>query len=262
MDPLESKIIKLYDKEVSLQDIGRPLGLKTGEIVKIICKYKTGIVDKGQIISLFKQGIKMFPIAKQLNIPHFEVVRVLNGYRKKEKTYNKGKFGGYANKNKLDKEFVKFLSLNSILDVYAGDGKKYPKEITTTNDIDKKCKTAYHLDAIELLTNSAIEGYKFDLVDLDPYRSCWRGWKDAIDIAQKGIVISYGDLTVWRYHYQDKEFWNPILGSYNNYIDTIHDLKYALISRTIEIGKELDKQLHIWNVFSTWQFLRVYYVIR
>ena len=181
MDPLESKIIKLYDKEVSLQDIGRPLGLKTGEIVKIICKYKTGIVDKGQIISLFKQGIKMFPIAKQLNIPHFEVVRVLNGYRKKNKTYNKGRFGGFENKNKLDREFVKFLTPKNILDVYAGDGKKYPRNITTTNDIDKKYNTNYHLDAINLLSNASIEDYKFDLVDLDPYGSCWRGWKDAIN---------------------------------------------------------------------------------
>ena len=67
---------------------------------------------------------------------------------------------------------------------------------------------------------------------------------------------------IWRYHYKDSKYWSPILGSYNNHIESIHDLKYALMGRTIEIGNELNKQLKIWNIFSTFQFLRVYYVIK
>ncbi len=258
-------IIKEYDKGVPLHEINKNLNLKlrTNEIYKIVRSVYNNPINKDSIVGLYEQKVPFFQIAKKLGIPYDDVMRVINAYRKGNSEYNRGKFGDFPGKSKMDREFFKLVQPKSVLDAYAGVNKKYPKEITTSNDLDRNQPTNYHKDAIKLLQDASLEGYKFDLVDLDPYGSCWKGWKDGIDIAQKGIVISYGDLMVWRYHFKEFDYWKGILGErYNKHIESIHDLRFALIARTLELGEQLGKQLNIYSVFGNWYWMRIYYLIK
>lgn len=260
------KIKELYDKGLDCHDIGLQVNLTTSEVDKILREQiRIGKLDKAEILNRYKNNQSIRSIANQLNLMYDQVFNVVNEYRKNNYEYLQGKISGKEGQKKfqLDKDFVKYLQPKEILDVYAGTSNTYPKDITITNDINPKCNTKYHMDALEFCKQFSYDS-TFDLVDLDPFGECNKVWKEGIRLANKGIIISYGELKTYRYHKGDSEYWKPILGKYNlDYINNIHSLKYALIKRTIELGVENGKNLIPWYIWlPTWTWMRVYYEIK
>ena len=136
----------------------------------------------------------------------------------------------YNDKHREDKYKINRLFLNeilpeSILDVYAGNS--YYKKTTRIKVIDNDLNgefTDFKLDAFDFLYN--FRKKKFDLVDLDPYGSAFDCFDLALKIAQKGLVITFGEYGHKRWRRSDyvKHRYNIScyndfnVDSFNNYI--------------------------------------------
>lgn len=256
----------LYSKGLDCHDIAVKLGMTTSQVSHILTtKIRLGKLDKETALKLFKEGSSMMQIANLQNIMYSDVFNFINQLRKKDYTYLESKLNkkeGHK-KHQLDKEFVKFLKPTSILDAYAGNSKVYDSSITISNDINKEVKTQFHLPADKFLYEMSQQKSSFDLVDLDPFGCCHDCWEMSIRLAGKGIIISYGEVPIWRYKCKDTFYWKKILGDYSKYATNIHGLKYALISQTIAIGEKYHKLLIPWHIsMPHWFWMRVYYAVK
>ena len=256
-------IAVLYTKGFDCREIGLRVNFSTSEVSKFLKKeIRIGKLDKEKVIEEFRKGTPLLKIANVNNLMYADVFSIVNAYRKKGYTYLTGTFSKKEGqkKFKLDKDFFQYLKAKSVIDAFAGTCKTYPKEVTLSNDINKAVKATYHMDANKFL-NSLTQ--TADLVDLDPFGCCNNCWEQGIRLANRGIIITYGEVKVWRYHCKDYEYWGKILGeNLKDYATSIHSLKYALIKRTIELGEEQGKKLRPWHVWMPmWTWLRVYYEI-
>lgn len=138
---------------------------------------------------LREKGFSSIQIAESVGRSQVSVAIKLKRLGKKDTTYNKEHLD---EKYEYNQKFVDIIKPKSILDVYAGDGSFYEGAIS--NDINESFNTHYHLDAQKLMCKLFYEGNKYDLVDLDPFGSAYDCYHLAIQMAQKGIVITLGEL--------------------------------------------------------------------
>lgn len=157
-----------------------------------------------------------------------------------------------------DNAFAKEIEAETILDVYAGDSRKYValKKKVITNDIDQKCNTDYHLPADRFLAQMYGEARNIDLVDLDPYGSCWDCLPLAIKLARKGLIVSYGDFSNWRY-----KRWEIIQHQIGCKPESIEQYKQFLITITIQMGMTYAKKklVPVYQYTVNKYFTRIYY---
>ena len=106
-------------------------------------------------------------------------------------------------KYELNRQFVAKIKPKTILDAFSGGVSWYK---TNTNlevlDNDIKIKGAdFNLDAIDFLHMNRKK--KFDIVDLDPFGSAFDCFDYALQIAQKGIIITFGEVCGRRFNRMD-----------------------------------------------------------
>ena len=102
-----------------------------------------------------------------------------------------------AQKYASNMEFAEEIQPRDILDLYCGTEswwRKQDKWTTITNDIDKKVDADFHEDAAMLLHFLYYHGNDFDLIDLDPYGSAYECFDLAIKMANKGLIITFGEI--------------------------------------------------------------------
>lgn len=115
---------------------------------------------------------------------------------KRNDTYNENHL---RDKYACNAEFYHELNPKSILDLYCGL-KSYWEHNTdddvevVTNDKDENIAATFHEDAEMLIHKLYYEGYKFDLIDLDPYGSAYECFDLAVKMAQKGLIVTFGEL--------------------------------------------------------------------
>lgn len=173
---------------------------------------------------------------------------------KKNDTYNHTHLD---DKYRLNDEFFGIIQPQSILDVYTGV-KHYwlGKCKCVTNDIDKSIEADYHLDSLKLLCQEYLQGNKYDLVDLDPFGSAYDCFDLALKIANKGLIVTYGEIGHKR--------WKRLDYVRNTYeIDDLEDFTIEnLILKTIEIARHNHKDLDVYKVGDWKNIVRVYYIIK
>jgi hypothetical protein len=212
--------------------------------------------NKDEIILLKELKNKNYSykkISKILNRSEISVSIKYKRITKNNNTYNKKHV---KQKYLLNEIFIKKIMPKSILDVYAG--KSFYKKnqnsknlYVVDNDIKEKCD--YNLNAIDLLYK--FKSKKFDIVDLDPYGSAFECFDFVLQIAEKGIIITFGeyghlrwnriDFVEHRYDINNKS--NFIAESFINYIK-----KRALIH---------NKVLKVELLANFKNILRVYFSI-
>ena len=147
----------------------------------------------------------------------------------------------YNDKHREDKYIINRLFLNeilpeSILDVYAGNS--YYKKTTRIKVIDNDLNgefTDFKLDAFDFLYN--FRKKKFDLVDLDPYGSAFDCFDLALKIAQKGLVITFGEYGHKRWRRSDYVKHRYNISCYNDF--NVDSFNNYIINRAKIYNKDL-----------------------
>lgn len=204
------------------------------------------LIDKGYSAAQIAESIDRTTVATSIKIKRLG---------KKDKTYN---VEHIAEKDKLNKEFIEHIKPSGhILDVYAGEKSIYEPHVgVISNDKDGKCHTHYHLDALKFLCTMYAKGVKADLVDLDPFGSAYDCFDLAIKMAQKGLVVTLGELGHKRWKRLD------YVGRYYG-IDKLEDFTLdRLIEHIQMIGRRNKKDLVVYAKREWRNIGRVWFEIR
>jgi len=210
-------------------------------------------IDK--LNTLLNNNVKQSTIAKELNRSITSVQLKIKRLKLKEGTYNEKH---QLNKYLANKKYLDYLKPKSVLDVYAGNKSYYENKVDNliTNDINTDYKTNYNLNAFDLLCQLYLDKVTFDLIDLDPYGSAAENVYLATKLANKGLIVTYGELGHKKFKRLDyvSKFYN---------INTLDDFNLKnLINHTKLIAKQNKKVLEVHTAYMFYAGLgRVYYKV-
>lgn len=156
-----------------------------------------------------------------------------------------------AEKYQKNNEFLKALQPKTILDLFAGKVSFYEGKATVTaNDISFN-----GVDALDFLCQKYVSKEKYDLVDLDPFGSAYDCFDLAIKVAQKGLIITLGEMGHKRWKRLD-------FVKRHYFIEKIEDFTTEnLIKHILAIGERNKKKLTPVIVCEWRNISRVYFLI-
>lgn len=200
-------------------------------------------------LNLKEKGFTIKEIAQSIDRGTTSVSIKMKRLSKKNDNYNTNHID---EKYEINKLFFDIIKPKTILDVYCGT-KSYWKNNTnvavTTNDKDDSIEADFHLDALKFLCLLYADGKKYDLIDLDPFGTSYECFDLAIKMANKGIIITLGEMG----HKRFKRF-DFVRNAYGiNNIDNFNSLN--MIKEIKRIGLINKKKLTIefikdWNGIS------------
>ena len=192
---------------------------------------------------MYKNGYTFKQIAESVQRSEGAVKQYAKSFYKSYNITHKGE------KYDINDEFINIIKPNTLLDTHSGVVSFYNKydniETITSNDMNYKPRkrknkkdNSYKLDAADLL--QIFDDNSYDLVDVDPFGNAFKFIDDAIRIATKGIIFTYGEFCELRWgrkscHYKDVENFYSLKDNEFS-IDTF-------INKTIEIGRKHNKKL-------------------
>jgi hypothetical protein len=147
-----------------------------------------------------KEGFSFDFIAHALSRTAYSCNRKYYKMQKKLDKYNEGHRDEKYEFNQLFLEKVEFKTL---LDAFSG-GVSWWKRNTdlTVVDNDNAIDGAdYNMDALEFLYQHRKKS--FDIVDLDPFGSAFDCFDFALQIAEKGLIVTFGEIVGRRFNRQD-----------------------------------------------------------
>lgn len=141
-----------------------------------------------------------------------------------------------SEKYRTNTEFIEYIKPTCVLDVYAGEKSFYAERCgVIANDKSETADVPYHEDALKFCCRMYFQGLKADIVDLDPFGSAFDCFDLAIKMAQKGLVITFGELGHKRFKRLD------FVGSHYG-IETLEDFTLdRLIAEVQTIGRRNKK---------------------
>ena len=175
---------------------------------------------------------------------------------KKNDTYNEHHL---SDKYSLNRDYANIIKPDTLLDLFCGL-KSYWRNSglvanVTTNDSDETISADYHEKAEMLIHKLYYEGNSYDVVDLDPYGSAFDCFDLAIKMANKGLIVTFGELGHKRFKRIDyvKRYYG---------IEKIEDFTLANLVAVLEGIANRNKK-HLEVVFSrSWdRIARVYFRI-
>lgn len=197
MKPTEDYTLDLFAEETPICPMmpeeykGKPKG--STQYVKSIPREWTD-KELDWLLELKSKGFSNETIAKSMGRTAISIGIKLKRIGKRDESYNEHH---RQDKYICNKEFYDTIRPSSILDLYCGT-KSYWRGIgggnVVTNDKDADIQADYHERAEMLIHKLYYEGRKFDLIDLDPYGSAYDCFDLAIKMAQKGIIVTFGEL--------------------------------------------------------------------
>ena len=153
-----------------------------------------------KMLELKKQEVSFDIICKILNRTAESCKRKFYRLQKKLNTYNKNH---KDLKYYYNKQFLEKINAETLLDAYSG-GISWWKKNTQLQVIDNDIKIAgaeYKLDAFDFLYLHRKQ--KYDVVDLDPFGSAYDCFDFALQIAEKGLIITFVEIVGRRFNRQD-----------------------------------------------------------
>tara|TARA_R100001509_G_scaffold136136_1_gene89957 strand:+ start:278 stop:1003 length:726 start_codon:yes stop_codon:yes gene_type:complete len=191
-------------------------------------------------------------ISKIINRTETSITIKLKRLKFSNDTYNEKH---RTDKYKCNRLFISEIKPKNILDVYAGNS--YYKKTTNIEVIDNDIKgieTNYKLDAFDFLFK--FKKKKFDLIDLDPFGSAFNCFDLALQIAQKGLIITFGEYGHKRWRRSDY-----VKNRYN--IKTYQDFTPEKFNNyVIKRAKIYNKDLSIFISKDYGNIIRTYFKIK
>lgn len=202
-----------------------------------------------------EEGFPIHAIAASIGRTRESVAIKLKRISKDKDEYNKPHV---EDKYKHNSIFYDLVKPKTILDLYAGScywSKLHGTGNVLTNDKDKTMDTDYHADALKLLCHLYYSEMNYDLIDLDPYGSAFDCFDLAIKMANKAIIITFGELGHKRFKRLDF-----VRDRYN--IEKIEDFTLDLmVNKVLALGR-MNKKLLIPIFKKQWKGIaRVYFMI-
>ena len=187
-----------------------PKGWSDDEISKLLQMKKSGL-------SFEQIGVRLTRTAYSCNRKYYKLMKNLDTYNDKHRSL----------KYEYNKRFIEKVSVRSLLDAYSG-GVSWWKTNTELTVIDNDIKVDgadYKLDAFDFLYQKRKN--KYDVVDLDPFGSAFDCFDLALQIAQKGLIITFGEIVGRRFNRMD--FVEHRYG-----VDYIEDFTTSKLSEYVE----------------------------
>ena len=172
----------------------------------------------------------------------------------------------YNEKHRKDKYitnklFIEKIKPKIILDAYAGKSsyyKDYSKKNNAkliTNDISEEFSNTYNMEAFKLLCKLYSEDEKFDIIDLDPFGSCYECIDIATKMIKRGIIITFGE-------YGHKRWKRLDFVQNRYYINNMEEFNVdALIKKTLIIAKGNKTILNPLYITEWTNICRVYFEV-
>lgn len=201
---------------------------------------------------MMKNGYTAKEIAESVDRTHTSVAIKIKRLGKKEGSYNSSHID---EKYKINQEFLDYIKPKSVLDLYCGEKDFYKDYPRITNDINNNINTSNHYDALHLLCNLYWENKNFDLIDLDPFGSAYDCFDLAIKMANKGLVITLGEMGHKRWKRLD--YVSRYYGI-NNLDDFTSD---NLIKHIQRLGLKNKKKLIVFKKCDWKNTSRVWFII-
>jgi len=179
-------------------------------------------------------------VGKAINRTETAISIKMKRHGKNTNTYNESH---REKKYALNDRVLDVIHPQTALDLYAGASSFYRGKVpkVVSNDIDEKFADEhdYQMDAFQLLVQLYAENrnVSFDLVDLDPFGSAFDCFDFAIRIAERCLIITFGELGHKRWRRLD--FVRSAYGIEDEADFTIENLIY----RVQHIGKLHKKKL-------------------
>lgn len=139
--------------------------------------------DKGYSIAEIAESVCRTEVAVQIKFKRLG---------KRNERYNKQH---RDKKYELNQQYLDMITPDTVLDLYCGTESWWSKRVKAiTNDSDKNIDATYNELAEKLIHKLYYEGNRYDVVDLDPFGSAYECFDLAIKMAQKGIIITFGEM--------------------------------------------------------------------
>ena len=190
---------------------------------------------------LCKEGYTIKEIAYSLDREHNSVSIKMKRLKKKHNEYNDKH---RDDKYKYNLKYMKLFREDvSILDVFCGVDMFYNSHgylNVVTNDKNTSIKSMYNLDADKMLDLAIEEGWKFDIVDLDPFGASISYLEKALKIAEYGLVMTLGELGHKRFKRLD------FIGKYYSNITSVDDITIEnMVEEIIRIASSKGIKLEV-----------------
>lgn len=156
--------------------------------------------EKNLVKELTEKNVSLEDIGLAINRPVDSIRKIQKDFRLENNTYNKKHVADKYFRNYV---FIDYIKPKSVLDLYCGPVSFYKNKTNipevVTNDKDEKIPADYHDDALRTAAYLYSQHKTYDIVDLDPYTSPYECIDLAIQLAKKGLVISFGELSAKRW---------------------------------------------------------------
>ncbi len=206
--------------------------------------------------NLYKKGYTIKQCAFSLDRGEVATGIKLKRLKKRYNEYNETHL---KDKYESNLEFINLLGKNvTVLDVFCGVYSYYEKRKfnVVTNDKDKKIDAMYHMDADKFLDFIISKGDRFDIVDLDPFGASITYLEKALKIADKGLIMTLGELGHRRWKRLD------FIGKHYPNITKVEDITIDnMIEHIINHAKELGYTLEVVIKKDWGNIGRVYFKI-
>lgn len=204
--------------------------------------------------SLMEQGFTTKEIAESIQRSEVSTSIKIKRLGKADRTYNEAHI---ADKYQTNIDFINFINPKTCIDAYAGERSFYDECChVISNDKNEAFNTNYHMDALKFMCVMYAKGVKADIVDLDPFGSAYDSFDLAVKMADKGLVITLGELGHKRWKRLD--FVSRYYG-----IDSLEDFTMENLIKHIQmIGRRNKKQLNVYAQ-REWQNIgRVWFEVK
>ena len=206
------------------------------------------------LLQMKADGYTPKQIAESMGRSEVSVAVKLKRIGKQNNTYN---CDHVAEKYRLNEEFLQHLRPNSVLDVYCGERNFYNGKVKelVSNDKNAQIPATYNMTALKLLCKLYVEGWKFDLVDLDPFGSAFECFDLALKMANRGLIVTFGEMGHKRFKRLD--FVSRFYG-----IERMADFTLSnLVAYVQAIAKRNKKKLTVWQAREWRNIGRVWFTI-
>lgn len=210
------------------------------------------------IKELTEKKYSLKDIGLAVNRPPDSIRKIQKDFRLENNTYNKKHVADKYFRNYV---FIDYIKPKSVLDLYCGPVSFYRNKTdipeVVTNDKDERISADYHDDALRTAAYLYSQHKTYDIVDLDPYTSPYECIDLAIQLAKKGLVISFGELSAKR--------WGKLPPVYKlKYgIETKEELSLAMLIDYVKDRGEIYGKVLEPFYSRTWQgnFSRVWFTV-
>lgn len=209
------------------------------------------------VSELRSRGWSAADIAESIGRTEASVSIKLKRIGKSNKTYNSDHI---ADKYRTNRAYLKQVHPKTLLDMFAGEHSWWKQNsdgtTVTTNDQNTAFHTDYNERAEMLIHRLYYEGLKYDVIDLDPFGSAFDCLDLAIKMAQRGIIITLGEMGHKRFKRLD--FVRRYYG-----ITSLEDFTTQRIVEEIQRIGARNKKLLTPVFIKEWRMIsRVYFTIQ